>query len=212
MGAPLRRLLGVLLVAGAVVALAVTASRNSRATHDTLRVIVPARSGAEYVIAFGWQTTGPVALPSLRVFRRPATARDVVPSPWQLLARGMHADLTRSRLLLSVKGIRIYAFPSTDRDLCYLRVPPTGGSACTLSFIDGAYPQVNAWHDAWGLVDDNAVRVDVDGTRALLGRNAFYSPLPRGVPTPHRITVYERNGVSHVYNVHACPFDGTLDC
>ena len=93
-----------------------------------------------------------------------------------------------------MKGVRIYAFPNTDRDLCYLRVPPTAGSACTRSFIDGAYPQVNAWHDALDLVDDNAVRVDVDGARALLDRNAFYSPLPRGAATPrnHRVRAQRR--------------------
>ena len=206
----MRRGLAILVVAGAVAGVAVTASGDHRTTHDTLPVIVPAQRGAEYVFAFGWQTTGPVSLPGLAVFHRPATPHDIVPSPWRLLARGMHADLTRSRLLLSVKGVRIYAFPDNRRDLCYLRVPPTAGSACTRSFIDGAYPQVNAWHDAWGLVDDNAVWVDVDGRRAILRRNAFYSPLPRGVSAPRRITVYERDGMTHVYDVRACPFDGTL--
>ena len=211
----MRRAIGIALVAGAVVGLALTARGNGRTTYDTLRVIVPARSGAEYVLAFGWQTTGPVSLPSLGVFRRRATTRDIVPPPWRLFAQGMHADLTRTRLLLAAKGVRIYAFPSSDRDLCYLRVPPTAGSACTRSFIDDAFPQVNAWHDTWGIVDDATVRVDVDGTRAILGENAFYSRLPPGTPAPHTITVYERGGVKHVYDVHACPFDGTLgplDC
>jgi hypothetical protein len=197
----MRRGLALLIVAGGIVALAATIGSSAPVTHDVLPVLVPARyANGSVELLFGWETTGNPALPGLAVFRRPASQADSVPPVWRLFARAMHADLARSRLLVSTHGIRIYAFPDTRHELCYR----------TRSFLDGAYPQVNAWHDAWGLVDDDAVRVDVDGTPAILGRNAFYSPLPRGVPAPHRITVYERHGLAHVYDVHPCPVDGTL--
>ncbi len=204
----MRRTLALLVVAGGLAGLAATIGSSSPVTHDVLPVLVPPRGDTNYEIVFGTDALGGTPLPSLAAFRRRATSGDLVPAPWRVFEQAMHADGAQSRRLLSIRGVQIFAFPGPDHQLCYLRVPPTSGSSCIRSFLDGAYPQVNAWHDAWGIVDDETVRVEVDGMNAILAENAFYSSLPANTPTPHRIVVYERSGLRHVYDIKPCPVGG----
>jgi hypothetical protein len=60
----------------------------------------------------------------------------------------------------------------------------------------------------WGIVDDDAVSVDVTVgrriLRATLGRNAFFRQLPPGTVIPTQIVVRERNRARHIFDVKRC--------
>lgn len=179
-------------------------------THDTLPVLVPppgpAAGGIDVVWRWGggFGSTPPVRL---GVFRRPRTLADIAPAQLELYARLTGGHLDRSRLLVASGATRIYAFPAEGGKVCFMKLP-LGGGTCVDSLVDGAYPQVDARRDAWGVVDDGAGSVDVDvGGRLLrprIARNAFFVALPARTVAPTRIVVHERDGATHVYDVDRC--------
>jgi hypothetical protein len=173
-------------------------------THDTLPVYVGVHGGVDYEYSWGGNTA---PLPKLAVLRRRRTMVDLLPRPAQMFARFTHGRADRSHLLIAVGGQQVFAFPGAHGQLCLMRAPRGGGS-CLTSLLDGAYPQVEAGRDVWGIVDDGAVRVDVTAARrivrAKLGHNAFFLAL-KAIPT--RIVVHERNRDEHVYTVKRCKVD-----
>lgn len=176
-------------------------------THDVLPVYVSPTANAgvdEYTWTWRAGTSSPLAL---GVFKRPRTLADVTPARARLFAQFTGGQLDDSRLLIRAGTTEVYAFPADRKQVCVMRLPEGGGS-CLQSLIDGAYPQVEPRKDVWGIVDDDAVRVDVDVARhvlhAKLGRNAFYLALPDGTVVPTRIVVHERNRARHVFDVERC--------
>jgi hypothetical protein len=199
MGAPMRALaIGLALLAPPV-------------THTVLPVFVPPagqsqRGGMEVV----WSSmdNSPSSVPiRLGVFRRPRTPADEAPQRLRIFAQFVGGRLNQSRLLLAADTMQIYAFPADGGKVCFMRLP-FGGGSCIASLVDGAYPQVDARQDVWGIVDDAATGVDVHiGKRVLhpnIGRNAFYAKLPAHVVVPTRIVVHDRDGSSHIFDAERC--------
>jgi hypothetical protein len=177
-------------------------------THDVLPVYVPPAGNTASLVEFASSDGGPSAAPlRLGVFRRPRTPADEAPQRLQMFAQFVGGRLGRSRVLIATGGMQIYAFPADGGKVCFMLLP-LGGGRCLASLIDGAYPQVDPRRDVWGIVDDDATRVDVLlGSRILhpaLGRNAFFATLPMHTVVPKRIVVHEHDGSRHVYDVKRC--------
>lgn len=186
--------------------IAVLALAAPPVTHDMLPVYVgPSNRGVDsYEYTWGAGAPHPV---SLGVFARPRRRQDAAPPMVRTFARLMRGDLAQSRLLLASGMERIYAFPAQRHQICFMRTPRGGGS-CVRSLVHGAYPRVDPHRDVWGLVDDDAVSVDVTVAHrvlhAQLGQNAFFMRLPAHAAVPTRIVVRERNRTRHIFDIERC--------
>ena len=191
------------MLAAAVAALLLAAPPTTR---DVLPVVVPPPAGSGTSSGVDYQYTwGPGAgpIPHLAVFDRRRRATDALPRPARAFARFSQGDVAHARRLLNAGGASIYAWPAkSGSELCVAR-EPRGGATCVRSFAHGAYPQVEPRLNVWGVVDDDAVQVDVTVGRgvlhATLGQNAFFLALPHGAVLPSRIVVSERDGARHIY-------------
>ena len=206
MGATLSMLAAVLVTATA-----------APATRDVIPVYVSPNSNMGVdMVEFQWTGAGPGNLAAqMGVFRRPARFSDMLPPYLRQFATFMgplRAEPQRSRLLLAHGGIRMYAYPTKEGNVCYL--VGFGGGSCAPALMHGALPTVEPRRDVFGLLDDKATRVDVSFAnvtlRAAVGRNAFYLQLPRGTVVPRSITVTDRDGSRHLYVIERCSPQGLL--
>lgn len=191
------------MLAAAVAALLLAAPP---VTRDVLPVVVQppaahgATTGVDYEYTWG---SGAGAIPHLSVFDRPRRAGDALPKLARTFARLSGGNTAQARRLLHAGGSSIYAWPAKHGSQLCVEREPHGGGTCVSSFAHDAYPQVQPREAVWGIVDDEAVRVDVTVglgvLHATLGRNAFFLALPRGAVVPSRIVVRERGGGRHVY-------------
>ena len=227
----MRRAALLLVVGGAVAALALTASplqhsqTAARVTHDVLPVFVATGNGVTSY-QFTWSGAGrPERLVDmLAVFAEPGGPQDVLPPVFQQFARlmsqqpGFELDAPRARLLVTSGAHRLYGVPMKTGTVCMFR-DTFGGPSCPTALLHGAYPQVEAgWKSrrgqVWGLADNGAASVRVQlgsgWLAAKLGRNGFYLELPPRIVAPKQIVVRERSGLRHVYDIKRCRVDMTL--
>ena len=209
-----------LLVGGALAALAVTATtpktqpHASRDTHDVLPIVVtPRRDSGLIEVYFSWEAGGkqPSLARSLKVFSQFPRPGDSLPAferlVFSLLGSANGPEPDRARRLLAAGGISIYAEPTKQGSVCYF-LTPTGGGSCAPALRHGALPHVTGGQ-VWGLMDDGATAVDNRVPRsgwlhATTGRNAFYLRLPGTILAPSEIVVRERSGIRHFYRIKRC--------
>jgi hypothetical protein len=180
-------------VVAALIALALTG--HPATTHDVLPIFL----GDRGPVFFAPTGSSPLAS-RLHVFRTPRSMRDLLPRT--LLDQAMNWSLDgilqrpdRSRRLVS----NLYGIPESNGDVCFF-FPDTRGY-CRASLLHGAYPFVDArFGVVYGLLSDKAVRVEVDGRRARIGRNAFYVRASR----VRTVVVTDRDGARHVYTFYPC--------
>jgi hypothetical protein len=180
-------------VVAALIALALTGQPAT--THDVVPIFLGDRGPVFFV-----STDQSSLASSLRVFRTPRTLRDLPPrslldqaSYW--LLDGIALEPGRSRRLVS----DLYGFPESDGGVCFF-FPDTRGY-CRSSLLHGAYPFVDArFGVVYGLLSDRAVRVEVNGRKARIGRNAFYARASR----VRTVVVTDRDGTRHVYTFYNC--------
>jgi hypothetical protein len=204
-----------LAIAAAIAILAATTGWRqhrpsaTRDTHDVLPVVVDTGPSAGVDLMFSWSRVSgrkPLAR-SLGAFRHAAHHAFVATEPITFPATpAFTPEPARTQLLLSSGTARVLAYPTKQGDVCYFLENVSG--SCSQTFGDGALPMVNR-SQVWGLIDDDAVAVDIlvpaaGLLHAAIGRNAFYLRLPKPVQAPSKIVVLERDGVRHVYTIKAC--------
>ena len=95
--------------------------------------------------------------------------------------------------------------PEPNGGVCFW--PVRGWGYCVSRLVHGSYPFVDARFGAvYGLLGNQAARVEVDGRPAQTGRNGFYLRA-RHVK---EVDVVDRDGARHVYTFFPCEvIDGT---
>lgn len=181
----------------------------ARDTHAVLPVAIGTGPNAGVDFFFSWSkgSGGATLARSLRAFRRPAARPLAAPGTIAFPATPTFTpEPSRAQLLLSSGSAQIVGYPTRQGDVCYVLVRASGSCSPTLG--DGAIPMVDRGQ-VWGLIDDDAVAVDVlvpvlGILHAAIGRNAFYLRLPNPVRAPSEIVVLERDGVRHIYTIKVC--------